>query len=59
MKYRTIKPKDVKPGMIVKIIAKVTSRVEEVLPYEDDYLEMKIEGASMIVGREDLLWVIE
>ena len=59
MEYRKIKAKEVKPGMMVRVIDKVATGVDAVSSYNKDHIELKLKDASMIVGKEDLLWVVE
>jgi len=59
MKNKTIKAEDIKPGMMVRVISRITTGVDAVSPYDKDHIEIKLKDASMIVGKDDLLWVIE
>ena len=59
MECRKIKAKEVKPGMMVRVIDKVATGVDAISTYDENHIEFKLKDASMIVGKEDLLWVVE
>ena len=53
-----IKAKDVKPGMMIRVISRIATGVDAVSTYDEDHIELKLKDDSMIVGKEDLLWVM-